>query len=414
MRIAVWNDLRSGGGKRALYNHVKGLIERGHEVVSFCPDTADLNFMPLSELVEERVMPLKANMEKGISWLKGLHPHVHQKTRAMLAHCKACAEIINNEAFDVLFANSSTFSYMAHIGRFVKTPKLIYLGEPCRYFYEAQPEFLWKAPDAENSNLVKYALKRIKHMVRVYWYSYMCREEYVSAKSYDLILVNSFFSRESVKRAYNLDSKVCYLGIDTDMFSYQDAKKGDYVIGMGYIQPSKGIEIAINSLALVEPEYRPTLIWVSNNNKKDDYIDHIRNYAKSNNVNLIIKTLIPDVELFSLLSKARAFLYFPNLEPFGLAPLEANACGTAVISIAEGGPRETIKNGVNGFLVNDISYREIADRIAAFFIDPHLSINMGRQSRNYILDTWNLKTGTDNIEFWLDFLAKKDQEHITI
>jgi glycosyltransferase involved in cell wall biosynthesis len=404
MKIAVWNDLRSGGGKRALYNHVKGLVERGHEVVSFCPDTADLNFMPLSQLVAERVFPLKDDMENGAKWIKRLHPRIHHKTRAMLAHCSACAAIINNEGFDVLFANSSTFSYMSHIGRFVKTPKLIYLGEPCRYLYEAKPEFLWKAPDAENVGPVKYVLKRAKHLIRMYWYSYMCREEYVSAKSYDLILVNSFFSRESVKRAYNLDSKVCYLGIDTDMFLYRQAEKGDYVIGMGYVQPSKGIEIAINSLALVKPEYRPSLIWVSNNNKKDEYIDHILNYAKLNDVNLIIKTLIPDAELLTLLSGARVFLYFPNLEPFGLAPLEANACGTAVISIAEGGPRESIKNGVNGYLVNDISYREIAERIGEFFTDKNLAAEMGRQSREYVLNNWNLKMGTDNIEHWLNIL----------
>ena len=59
MRIAVWHNLNSGGGKRALYYHVKGLVERGHYVVSYCPDTVDQDFLPLSDLVEERVFPLK-------------------------------------------------------------------------------------------------------------------------------------------------------------------------------------------------------------------------------------------------------------------------------------------------------------------------------------------------------------------
>jgi hypothetical protein len=30
MKIAVWQNLPSGGGKRALYYHVRGLVELGH------------------------------------------------------------------------------------------------------------------------------------------------------------------------------------------------------------------------------------------------------------------------------------------------------------------------------------------------------------------------------------------------
>ena len=43
-------------------------------------------------------------------------------------------------------------------------------------------------------------------------------------------------------------------------------------------------------------------------------------------------------------------IYTPRLEPFGYAPLEANLCGLPVIGIAEGGVRETIIDGINGFL----------------------------------------------------------------
>jgi hypothetical protein len=32
MKIAVWYNLPSGGAKRALYYHVRGLVERGHTV----------------------------------------------------------------------------------------------------------------------------------------------------------------------------------------------------------------------------------------------------------------------------------------------------------------------------------------------------------------------------------------------
>ena len=58
MRIAVWHNLPSGGGKRALYYHVRGLVERGHSVEAWCPSTSDRNYLPLSELITEHVVPI--------------------------------------------------------------------------------------------------------------------------------------------------------------------------------------------------------------------------------------------------------------------------------------------------------------------------------------------------------------------
>ena len=37
MRIAVWHNLLSGGAKRALHDHVRGLVMRGHHVESWSP-----------------------------------------------------------------------------------------------------------------------------------------------------------------------------------------------------------------------------------------------------------------------------------------------------------------------------------------------------------------------------------------
>ena len=50
-------------------------------------------------------------------------------------------------------------------------------------------------------------------------------------------------------------------------------------------------------------------------------------------------------------SSAKAFI-FPQLEDFGLMPLEAAACGTATLALGQGGALETIVSGVTGeFLV---------------------------------------------------------------
>ena len=75
----------------------------------------------------------------------------------------------------------------------------------------------------------------------------------------------------------------------------------------------------------------------------------MRSLAESHEVTFDARRSIDDSELVETLNRATAMVYAPRLEPFGLAPLEANACGLPVVAVAEGGVRETIIDGVNGF-----------------------------------------------------------------
>src|SRR5688500_14318910 len=52
MRIAVVHNLPSGGARRALVEHCRGLRARGHVVEAFFPDTADEAFLPLAGVVD--------------------------------------------------------------------------------------------------------------------------------------------------------------------------------------------------------------------------------------------------------------------------------------------------------------------------------------------------------------------------
>src|SRR6516165_4331271 len=96
MRIAVWHNLPSGGGKRALFDQVRDLVARGHEVEAWCPPTADRSYLPLSDVVREHVVPLmlKAPSDSEPRLLRKLHPlhwSVRARLRAMNQHCRECA-----------------------------------------------------------------------------------------------------------------------------------------------------------------------------------------------------------------------------------------------------------------------------------------------------------------------------------
>src|SRR5438477_13120952 len=95
MRIAVWHNLPSGGGKRALYEHVRGLIKRGHVVESWCPDSADQTYMPLSDMVEEHILPLEWKAAPRWRRLNAAVSSFHQVAAAMRTlecHGQRCAD----------------------------------------------------------------------------------------------------------------------------------------------------------------------------------------------------------------------------------------------------------------------------------------------------------------------------------
>ena len=411
MKIGLWHNLNSGGAKRALFYHIEGLVKRGHTIISFCPDTVDQTFLPLSLIIKENIFPLKERLEKLYkSRFRKIYSYrlMLERFNLMLDHCRQCGAIINQSHFDVLLSNSSSDFYMSHIGRFVSGPKVIYLNEPFRPLYEAFPELPWKAPEKNRRRFT--SLGNIRNEV-TYWrklfaLSILAREELSAARSYDLILANSLFSRESIMRAYRLEAKVCYLGIDTGKFRCRDLRKERMVVGVGSFGHLKGIDRAILSISKIPKEKRPELVWIGNLPDME-LIESLKALARSLDVKFDPKYNVAEEELILYLQRAAVMIFLPILEPFGLVPLEANACGTAVIGIAEGGLRETIMDNYNGYIINDFNPEEIASRVQLFTDDLSFAEAMGASACKYVQEKWNYDRGIRNIETYLADLVKK-------
>jgi hypothetical protein len=71
----------------------------------------------------------------------------------------------------------------------------------------------------------------------------------------------------------------------------------------------------------------------------------------------------PASELRALYRGARALLQ-PGHEDFGIAVVEALACGRPVVALARGGALEIVEDGVTGVLVDDRTPEAFADGMA--------------------------------------------------
>jgi glycosyltransferase involved in cell wall biosynthesis len=221
------------------------------------------------------------------------------------------------------------------------------------------------------------------------------REEVTNARAFGAILANSFYSRESILRAYGLDARVCYLGIDTARFVHQGRPREEFVIGVGALVPEKNVHFAVAALAAL-PEPRPKLVWVANV-AEPGYLAQVQSAARDAGVAFEPRVRIPDTEVVDLLNRAAVMVYAPRLEPFGLAPLEANACGLAVVAVAEGGVRETVVDGLNGLLVPH-EPAAMAAAIQRLLRDPAYAQSLGEAGAKWVAEKWSFPAATERLE----------------
>jgi glycosyltransferase involved in cell wall biosynthesis len=402
MKIAVWHNLPSGGGKRTLYYHIRGLVERGHSVEAWCPSTSDRNYLPLSELITEHVAPIDIRQRgKSVArspWLGGLHGDELREAKALDEHCRRCADEINRGGFDILFANSSIIQAVSSIGRYVKTTKVLYLQEPNRWLYEARGGGLpWVAIPAVSRPWMRPRYMRwfLFNLIGTQQLRVLARDERLNARAFDLILVNSYFSRESLLRAYGLDSTVCYLGVDTQLFVNHQHPRGNFVVSVGELSPHKNVEFIIKAVAQIAVS-RPRLVWIGNR-YSELYYEEMRSLAQSCEVSFEARMSIGDNELVETLNRAAAMVYAPHLEPLGLAPLEANACGLPVVAVAEGGVRETIIDGVNGLLVQH-QLQAMAHAIERLRHDKHLTAQLSKNGSEMVQEKWSVNSAVERLE----------------
>ena len=272
--------------------------------------------------------------------------------------------------------------------------------------WDATPKLLWAAPALPKRFWTNphYLVRFVEDFVKVKRLRIQAREELLNARAFDALFVNSYFSRESVVRAYGIDSKVCYLGIDTELFVNQHRDRENIVIGIGSFAPEKNIPFIIRSVAKVR-EPQPRLIWIGNAGTSV-YIEELKQLAKSVHVDFEPLLNIHDNDLLDTLNRARMMAYAPRLEPFGFAPLEANACGTPVVAVSEGGVRETVVHGTNGLLVEH-DEEAMAQAIQRLLNDSVYTNELGMNGQKLVLEKWSFKSSIDNLERRFDEVMKK-------
>ncbi len=169
----------------------------------------------------------------------------------------------------------------------------------------------------------------------------------------DHIITNSFFVQNWVKKTYKRDSTVIYPPVDVAKFKLEKDKK-DYFITVGRLEPYKRFDLIVEAFNILGNK----LIVVGNGSK----LQSLRKIAKKN---ISFTGFLEADEVYKLIKEAKGFIH-SGIEDFGIAPVEAQACGTPVIGLGKGGLTETIVNNETGVLFREQNVNSIIEAIYQF------------------------------------------------
>src|SRR5205814_8222565 len=84
-----------------------------------------------------------------------------------------------------------------------------------------------------------------------------------------------------------------------------------------------------------------------------------------------------------LLRRAWAVVFPSPKEGWGITNVEAAACATPALASDSPGLRESVQNGVTGYLLPHGDYDALADRMLALATDRSLVDRLGRAARTF-------------------------------
>lgn len=163
------------------------------------------------------------------------------------------------------------------------------------------------------------------------------------AEKVSYFIANSLEVQKRIKKFYNRDSKVIYPSVDVG-FWHPTKPKSDYFLIAGRLQGHKSNDVIVK---IFNDFGKP--LHIAGAGRQEAYLKSI---AKPN---ISFLGNISDEQLRDEYSGAVGYIY-PQLEDFGLMPLEAMACGTATLAYGQGGALETVIPGQTGELFD--SYDE--------------------------------------------------------
>lgn len=329
MRIAIVQDMMVGytGAERVLEQMLNVFPEADiFSVVDFVPDS-QRHFLqgktPKTSFVQKLLF-------------------AQSKYRFYLPFMPLAVEQFDVSSYDLILSSSHAVAKGVLTG-----PDQLHICmcySPIRYAWDLQHQYL---NETKLTRGFKSILARlILHYMRLW--------DTRTSNGVDIFIAISKFIARRIKKVYGRNSVLIYPPIDTDFFVPNDVKE-DFYFTSSRLVPYKRIDLIVEAFSKM-PE--KSLIVIGSGPE----MAKIQSKATSN---IQVLGYQPFHVLRDHLQKAKAFVFAAE-EDFGIAPLEAQACGTPVIAFGKGGSLETVKADQTGIFFAEQTVESLMRAVRKF------------------------------------------------
>lgn len=267
------------------------------------------------------------------------------------------------QAVKILLTSSST--YIKGLKKPQSAIHINYCHTPTR--------FLWIDPEQAYKEIPS-----ILHPFAKIYFSWLKKWDLRVAKNVDFFIANSKEVQKRIQEIYKRDSEIIYPFVNTEFWKPTQPKQ-DYFLIAGRLQYAKGLETVI--------EVFNELGWPLHVVGTGRFEQVLKNLAKEN-IKFLGRTT--DEILRDEYSGARGFIY-PQLEDFGIMPLEAAACGTPTLGLAKGGSLETIIPNQTGQLLEVINTQTLKTALQTWNEHQYVQDNLLRHAQRFSKEIFQQK-----------------------
>lgn len=191
----------------------------------------------------------------------------------------------------------------------------------------------------------------------------MRKADLAEAKRPDLLIANSNYVADEIKKYYKRDSQVVYPPVDVSDLRHTKVKpvnpfgEAEFYVVTGRQVNWKRVDLAVD--ACIKTNRNLLVIG--------DGVEHMELLTRADgheNIKFLPHYNGP-AEIKQYLLAARCFI-FCSIEPFGISPVEALACGCPVLALKQGGSLDIIEDGVNGAFFGKQTVKSLTNGLNRF------------------------------------------------
>lgn len=293
-------------------------------------------------------------------------PVLRRKHQFLLPLMPIAMERFDLSSYDVIITSSYAVAKGVLTGP--NQLHLCYCHSPVRYAWDLQFQYLhqWRLDRGPRA----LAATLILHKLRIW--------DHVTANGVDRFIANSRFISRRIMKTYRRKSEVVYPPVDTRNFTPGEGPRGDEYVTLSRLVGYKRIDILVEAFRHL-PDRKLVVMG------KGEELERLRSMAPPN---VRIEGEVSNERLLQTLRSARAFLFAAE-EDFGIAPVEAQACGIPVIAYGRGGALETVRGAWTG---------EVAPRVCTGVFFSHQDVRSVVEAVQFFESQEGMISSSDCVE----------------